>query len=105
MVLWDKQAYFNADQPRPRDERNIRTSEHADGMHYWCRTFVETFVSAREQFRMGDKWDVEVKKSPHSTLPTSTIGSVCDKTFKKLFRCCRSATPFATTCARRARCR
>lgn len=84
-LLWHARAFTN-----PADNNRPVTTEAAqvDGMHYWCRTLAETFVSARESYRQRNAnaaWEADVKKYPGTALPATLIGNLCDDTWKTYF--------------------
>lgn len=84
-LLWHAREYVNpSDCNRPK----ITEAGQCDGMHYWCRTLVETFVSSREIYREREAsslWEIDVKKYPGSALPSSLIGNLCDDTWRSYF--------------------
>ena len=84
-LLWHAREYTNpSDCNRPK----VTEAGQCDGMHYWCRTLVETFVSSREIYRereASSMWEIDVKKHPGSALPSSLIGSMCDDTWRSYF--------------------
>ena len=84
-LLWHAREYTNpSDCNRPK----VTEAGQCDGMHYWCRTLVETFVSSREIYRereASSMWEIDVKKYPASALPSSLIGSMCDDTWRSYF--------------------
>ena len=84
-LLWHARSYTN---PSDCNRPTITEAGQCDGMHYWCRTMVETFVSAREIYRERESssiWEMDVKKYPSSALPSSLIGSLCDDTWRSYF--------------------
>ena len=84
-LLWHAREYTNpSDCNRPK----VTEAGQCDGMHYWCRTLVETFVSSREIYRereASSMWEIDVKKHPASALPSSLIGNLCDDTWRSYF--------------------
>ena len=83
-LLWNARSFFNpADANRPHDSED----GNQDDMHYWCRTYVESFLCARELHKLKGKdlWEIAVKTAPGDAFPTKCIGSMCDETFATLF--------------------
>tara|TARA_B110001450_G_scaffold185665_1_gene173695 strand:+ start:6856 stop:12969 length:6114 start_codon:yes stop_codon:yes gene_type:complete len=84
-LLWHAREFVN---PSDCNRPTVTEVGQCDGMHYWCRTLVETFVSAREIYREREStsmWEIDVKKHPASALPASLIGNICDDTWRAYF--------------------
>jgi hypothetical protein len=84
-LLWHAREYTN---PSDCNRPTVTEAGQCDGMHYWCRTLVETFVSSREIYREREAssiWEIDVKKHPGSALPSSLIGNMCDDTWSSYF--------------------
>jgi hypothetical protein len=84
-LLWNAREFFNpADANRPK-----HTPEgNQDDMHYWCRTYVESFLAARERYkarRPNNLWEADVKLAPAEAFPPTLIGAMADDTWRKLF--------------------
>lgn len=87
-LLWNARAFFN-----PADANRPKADEHGnqDDMHYWCRVYVESFLSARELYKQkyggtqSTLWERDVKTKPLDAFPSKLIGAMCDDTFKRLF--------------------
>lgn len=85
-LLWNARSFYNpSDSNRPAHFEN-----EVDGMHYWGRTLVESFLTSREDFKRENPegpeiWELQVKKEPGQVFPASKIGAMSDSTFSKLF--------------------
>lgn len=84
-LLWHAREFHNpSDCNRPvHNERG-----QVDNMHYWCRTLVESFVTARERWMSKNNktpWEAMAKITPSSAFPTSLIGSMCDDSWRRYF--------------------
>ena len=83
-VLWNRRAFTNSsccdDHPGETDQ--------CTGQHYWCRTYIESFVASREQFKRDHKdkyWEEQVKLNPKTAFPREHIGQLCERTWKEYF--------------------
>ena len=84
-LLWHARTFIN---PSDCNRPQITEANQCDGMHYWCRTLVETFVSARESYRQRNSsslWEMDVKRLPGSAMPSTFIGNLCDDTWRAYF--------------------
>lgn len=95
-MLWHSREFHNpsdCNRPKVRDgdpasEPKYTEAGQCDNMHYWCRTLVESFVCARERWRVqnpAQPWECQVKMNPQSAFPASLIGSLCDATWNRYF--------------------
>lgn len=89
-LLWNARTYFNpSDGPRPE----YTDHGQSDEMHYWCRTYVESFLSSREEYKKRNEtyavntrfWEKDVKMEPQKVFPTQMIGALCERSWKELF--------------------
>lgn len=84
-LLWHGREFFNpADANRPTHyERG-----GPDSSHPWVKGMAESFYRARELYRSKEEnmlYEVEVKKNPSSTFPTSVLGAMCDDSWSRYF--------------------
>lgn len=95
-MMWNKRAFFNpGETDRPTTEPKTKHGE-VDGMHYWSRTLVESFVVARQRHKTdypGEVFEVDVKKRPKRAFPVDHIGALCDDTFSRYFQLLPSTDP------------
>ena len=87
-LLWNARSFINpADGPRPEENEGSQP----DDMHYWSRTFVESFLVARQNFerdygaRTDRIYEFEVKKHPNVHFPTRLIGALAKESFERYF--------------------
>ena len=88
-LLWNAREFFNpADTNRPNKDD---VDGGVDDMHYWSRTYVETFLHARELYKFAHKdrnedfWEWDVKHKPMDALPPSLIGSMSEESWRRYF--------------------
>ena len=90
-LLWNAREFVNpADAHRPTEDSKHPDDIGVDDMHYWSRTFVESFLSAREIYKaeqrnMGHYWELDVKTRPQDAFPTSLIGAMCTQSWERYF--------------------
>lgn len=84
---WAERKYSTpGENVRPKGEP---TRGHQDKMHYWSRTFVESFVNSREVHAANREatmpWEVAVRLFPEKCFKSTMIGGMCERTWKELF--------------------
>ena len=84
---WAERKYSTpGENVRPKGEP---TCGHQDKMHYWSRTFVESFVNSREVHAANREatmpWEAAVRLFPEKCFKSTMIGGMCERTWKELF--------------------
>ena len=92
-ILWNAKAFFNpADANRPAHD----DLGNQDDVHYWSRTWIESFLHSREVSRRDNHtWEADVKRSPINAFPVNRSAR-CARTPSPS---CSRSSPRTTRCA------